>query len=143
VNLARRLSCAAFAMLLLHGAAFAAEQAAKEPSPADKAAPAAEPPPPYEPQLLRLSEIMGALAFLRDLCGAHDADAFRAKMSALLSVEAKSEERKERLAGAYNRGFHDYELTYRACTPAAHEIVARFLDEAARIAKDLANRYGG
>ena len=33
--------------------------------------PAAEgPPPPYEPQLLRLSEILGALSYLRDLCGA-------------------------------------------------------------------------
>jgi uncharacterized protein (TIGR02301 family) len=101
------------------------------------------PPPPYEPQLLRLSEIMGALAYLRDLCGAPDADAFRAKMAALLEVEAKTDARKERLAGAYNRGFEGYALTYRACTPAAHEIVARFLDEAARISKDLANRYGG
>ena len=51
--------------------------------------------------------------------------------------------RKETLAGAFNRGFRDYELTYRACTPAAREIVARFLDEAARIAKDVANRYAG
>jgi predicted secreted protein len=37
----------------------------------------------------------------------------------------------------------DYELTYRACTPAAREIVARFLDEAARIAKDVAARWAG
>ena len=106
--------------------------------------PAAEPPPPpYEPKLLRLSEIMGALAYLRELCAEHDADAFRAKMAALLGVEAQTEARKERLAGAYNRGFEGYALTYRACTPAAHEIIARFLDEAARISKDVASRYGG
>jgi predicted secreted protein len=34
-------------------------------------------------------------------------------------------------------------MTYRACTPAAQEIVARFLEEAGRIARDVANRYGG
>jgi len=37
----------------------------------------------------------------------------------------------------------DYELTYRACTPTAREVVARFLDEASRIARDVANRYSG
>jgi uncharacterized protein (TIGR02301 family) len=110
----------------------------------DKPAAAAEPaPPPYEPQLLRLSEIMGALSYLRDLCAAHDAEAFRAKMSALLSVEGTTDARKERLAGAYNRGFQGYALTYRSCTPAARTVIARFLDEAERVSKDLANRYGG
>jgi len=112
---------------------------AEQPAPA----PAAEPPPPYEPQLLRLAELMGALAYLRDLCGAHDADAFHAKMVSLLEVEAKSETRKESLAGAYNNGFRGYELSYRVCTPAAREIIARFLDEAAKISTDVANRYGG
>jgi uncharacterized protein (TIGR02301 family) len=111
----------------------------------DKApAPAPEPPPPpYEPQLLRLSEIMGALTYLRDLCGDRDADTYRAKMSALLSVEATSDARKERLAGAFNHGFQGYALTYRTCTPAARVVIARFLDEATRVSKDLANRYGG
>jgi uncharacterized protein (TIGR02301 family) len=101
------------------------------------------PPPPYEPQLLRLSEIMGALTYLRDLCGDRDADSYRAKMTALLTVEATSDARKERLAGAFNHGFQGYALTYRTCTPAAHVVIARFLDEATRVSKDLANRYGG
>ena len=107
-------------------------------------APAPEPPPPpYEPQLLRLAELMGALAYLRELCGAHDADAYRAKMANLLEAEAKSEQRKEGLAGAYNRGFGEYGLFYRSCTPAAREIIGRYLDEAAKISADVANRYGG
>jgi uncharacterized protein (TIGR02301 family) len=109
----------------------------------DKAPAAEPPPPPYEPQLLRLSELMGALTYLRDLCGEHDADAYRAKMSTLLAVEATTDARKERLAGAYNHGFQGYALTYRTCTPAARVVIARFLDEAARVSKDLANRYGG
>jgi uncharacterized protein (TIGR02301 family) len=131
--------------------AVAAGQTCAQTAPAKPAAPpppvepppAAEPPPPYEPQLLRLAELMGALAYLRDLCGAHDADAYRAKMASLLEIEAKSETRKESLAGAYNSGFRGYRLSYRVCTPAANEIIARFLDEAARISTDVANRYGG
>ena len=111
------------------------------PPPYEPTAP--ETPPPYEPQLLRLAELMGALTYLRDLCGAGDGAAFRAKFASLLETEATAPARKETLAGAFNRGLRDYEMTYRACTPAAREIVARFLDEAARIAKDVATRYAG
>jgi uncharacterized protein (TIGR02301 family) len=122
-----------------------AEQAPTKPAaPAETApAPVIEPPPPYEPQLLRLSELMGALAYLREICGAHDSDAYRAKMASLLEAEAKSEARKDTLAGAYNKGFRDYELYYRVCTPAAREVIARYLDEAAKISNDVATRYGG
>jgi uncharacterized protein (TIGR02301 family) len=131
-------------MAILAGHALAQQAPAKPEAPTAQPAPAAvEPPPPYEPQLLRLAELMGALAYLRDLCGAHDADAYRAKMANLLEAEAKSDARKEGLAGAYNRGFGEYGLFYRACTPAAKEVIARYLDEAAKISADVANRYGG
>jgi uncharacterized protein (TIGR02301 family) len=130
--------------------ALAASPLAAQTPPAKPAAPVEQPapspsesPPPYEPQLLRLAEVVGALAYLRDLCGAGDGATFRGKFADLLEAEGNTEARKEALAGAFNRGFRDYELTYRACTPAAREIVARFLDEAARIAKDVANRYAG
>ena len=138
-----RALTATLALSALLGGQGLAQQAPPKPAAAPEPPPAAETPPPYEPQLLRLAELMGALAYLRDLCGAHDADVYRAKMASLLEVEAKSEARKEGLAGAYNRGFGEYGLFYRACTPAAKEIIARFLDEAARISADVANRYGG
>jgi uncharacterized protein (TIGR02301 family) len=141
----RRLGLAAALCAAVAGPARAAEAPAKPAPPAAEqpAPPAAEPPPPYEPQLLRLAELMGALAYLRDLCGAHDADAFHAKMASLLEAEATSQTRKESLAGAYNAGFRGYELSYRVCTPAAREVIGRFLDEAAKISTDVANRYGG
>jgi len=122
------------------------ERAATEKGKEKEKAPSPPPepsPPPYEPQLLRLSEMMGALTYLRGLCGERDAETYRAKMAALLAAEATSDARKDRLAGAYNRGFQGYALTYRTCTPAARVVIARFLDEAARVSKDLANRYGG
>ncbi len=110
-----------------------------------EAAPASgadEPPPPYEPELLRLSEILGALTYLRDICGHSDAETWRGRMQALLDSEAKTATRKEHLAGAYNRGFHGYEISYRACTPNAQVIIKRFLAEGEKIAHDVANRYG-
>ena len=60
-----------------------------------------------------------------------------------MEIEAHSTERKEALAGAFNRGFGDYELTYRACTDSARETIARYLDETQKLARDVATRYGG
>jgi uncharacterized protein (TIGR02301 family) len=125
---------------LAQGKSIKPPAAAPPPAPAPPSEP---PPPPYEPQMLRLAEIMGSLAFLRDLCGQKDGDAWRAKMAALLDAEAKSEKRKEILAGAFNHGFRGYEMTYRTCTPAARLVIARYLDEGARLAHELTNRFGG
>jgi uncharacterized protein (TIGR02301 family) len=100
------------------------------------------PPPPYEPELLRLSEILGALSYLRDICGARDGDAWRAKMSVLLDAEAKTQTRRERLAGAFNRGFRGYEVIYRTCTPNAETVITRYLNEGGRLARDINYRYG-
>ena len=57
-------------------------------------------------------------------------------------AEAKTSTRKEHLAGAYNRGFHGYEISYRVCTPNAQTIIKRFLAEGEKIAHEVANRYG-
>ena len=82
----------------------------------------------------------------RDFVG-EDADgdgaAFRARFADLVGAESATGARKESLAGAFDRGFRDDELTYRARAPTAREIVARFRDEASRIAKDVANRFSG
>lgn len=118
-------------------------QTPKAPAPTPTPTPTTEPAPPYEPQLLRLAELMGALSYLRDLCQAGDGAEFRDRMAKLMEAEARTQERKDLFAGAFNRGFGDYQLTYRACTPSAKEIIARFLDESAKIAKDIASRYGG
>ena len=93
--------------------------------------------------MLRLAEILGALSYLRDICSAHDGDAWRGKMSALLDAEAKTQTRRERLAGAFNRGFRGYEVTYRTCTPNADTAITRYIDEGGKIARDINYRYGG
>lgn len=112
--------------------------AAKEPAPAPE-----PPPPPYEPQLLDLAEIMGSLAYLRDLCGGPDAQAWRERMAALIEAEGRTPLRRERLTGAFNRGFRAYALTHRFCTEGTQEASARLAAQGERLARALAGRFGG
>ncbi len=101
--------------------------------------PAEPPASPYEPQVLRLAEILGALAYLDDLCGSKSD--WRGKMQAFLAAEAKTTERKERLAGTFNRSFHDYEKSYAVCTPNAQIIISRYLAEAGRLSREVVDRF--
>jgi uncharacterized protein (TIGR02301 family) len=111
----------------------------KEPPP-----PPAEPPPaPYDRDLIRLAEIIGALSFLRGLCASPDAAEWPNRMSALMEAEGVTPGRRERLAGAYNRGYRGYALTYRVCTPAATLAAGRFAAEGERLSQSLAGRFGG
>lgn len=107
-------------------------------------APAVEPPPaPYEKELLRLAEIMGSLALLRPLCSAPDSREWAQRMQVLLEAEGTTPGRRERLAGAYNKGYQAYALTYRVCTPSAQEASIRFLAEGEQLARNITGRYGG
>jgi uncharacterized protein (TIGR02301 family) len=106
--------------------------------------PVPEPPAPaYEKELLRLSEIVGSLAFLRSLCATPDAPEWPKRMQALLETEGTTPGRRERLAGAYNRGYRGYALTYRTCTASATEASTRYLKEGETLSRNLAGRYGG
>lgn len=115
-------------------------------APQQEAAPAppVEPPPaPYEKELLRLSEIIGSLAFLRPLCSAPDAGEWPKRMQVILENEGTSPGRKERLAGAYNKGYQAFSLTYRLCTPSAVEASSRYVKEGNQLSRNIAGRYGG
>ncbi len=114
-------------------------------APAAGAAPAKveEPPPPYEPELQKLAEILGALSYLDELCGKKPAGNWREQMKALIDAEAKTTARKEKLAGSYNRGFRDYERSYHLCTQNAQFVIARFRAEGGKIAHEVVSRYGG
>ena len=96
---------------------------------------------PYEADLQRLSEIMGALHYLRDLCGAREGQIWRNEMQALVDAEAPSGERRERLIASFNRGYRGFQQTYRTCTPAADYAIRRYLDEGSKIARDITARY--
>lgn len=96
---------------------------------------------PYESDLQRISEILGALHYLRDICGAREGQAWRNEMQALVDAEAPSGERRERLIASFNRGYRGFQQTYRTCTPAADYAIRRYLEEGSKIARDITARY--
>jgi uncharacterized protein (TIGR02301 family) len=97
--------------------------------------------PAYESDLVRLAEILGALHYLRDLCGAREGQAWRNEMQALIDAEAPAGERRERLTASFNRGYRGFQQSYRTCTPAADYAIRRYLEEGSRIARDITARY--
>jgi len=96
---------------------------------------------PYESEMQRPSEILGALHYLRDVCGAKEGQTWRNEMQALVDAEAPSGERRERLIASFNRGYRGFQQTYRTCTPAADYAIRRYLEEGSKIARDITARY--
>ena len=95
----------------------------------------------FEGSLQRLAEILGALHYLRNVCGANEGLKWRNEMQALVDAEAQGGERKARLTAAFNRGYRGYQQNYRTCTPAAEVVIRRYLDEGSKIARDMTARY--
>jgi uncharacterized protein (TIGR02301 family) len=98
-------------------------------------------PAPFDNDLQRLAEILGALHYLRPLCGANDGQRWRNEMQALVDAETPTGERRRRIVASFNRGYRGFQQTYRTCTPAADIAIRRYLDEGAKIARDITARY--
>ena len=96
----------------------------------------------YEADLIQLSEILGALHYLRPLCGGAEQGKWRVEMQTLIDSAALPGDKRSLLVTSFNRGYTSYEQTYRTCTPAARVAVQRFLDEGSRLSRDIALRYG-
>jgi uncharacterized protein (TIGR02301 family) len=105
----------------------------------DAAAPAA--PTPYDPDLQRLSEILGALHYLRGICGSKDGQKWRNEAQMLIEAEAPSGDRHEQMVQSFNRGYRGFQQSYRTCTPAANLVIRRYVQEGAKIARDITARY--
>jgi uncharacterized protein (TIGR02301 family) len=98
-------------------------------------------PAPFDGDLYRLAEILGALHYLRALCGANEGQKWREEMQALLDAEAPTGDRRSRMVVAFNRGYRGFQQTYRTCTPAAGVAVRRYLEEGAKISREITARY--
>jgi uncharacterized protein (TIGR02301 family) len=116
-------------------------QTPKNPLQAQPPAAQPEPPTPYDHDLQRLSEILGALHFLRGLCNRDEGQKWRSEAQALIDAEAPAGNRHDQMVAAFNRGYRNYQQSYRTCTPAAVVVIHRYLDEGARIARDITARY--
>lgn len=101
----------------------------------------APPPPddrPYDTKLLRLAEILGAVHYLRELCGAEEEQLWRTQMKEIIKNEATTATRRAKLVNSFNDGYRGYRRTYRNCTSSATLAASRFTSEGARIAASLA-----
>ncbi|MCR4266884.1 TIGR02301 family protein [Nitratireductor sp. ZSWI3] len=95
----------------------------------------------YEQPLLRLAEILGAVHYLRNLCG-EESDDWRGRMQELLQTEAPSPARREKLVASFNRGYRAFAGTYATCTAQARSAVENYMKEGASLSRDIAQRYG-
>jgi len=101
----------------------------------------APPPPddrPYDSKLMRLAEILGAVHYLRELCGADEGQVWREQMEAILRNEGTTAVRRAKLVNKFNDGYRGYRRTYRTCTQSATLATRRFSTEGAQIAASLA-----
>jgi len=92
---------------------------------------------PYDDRLFRLSEILGAVHYLRELCGADEGQVWRQRMAELVQAEGSSALRRARLTRSFNKGYRSYSRTYNTCSPSAQTAINRFLTEGAQIADGL------
>jgi len=96
-----------------------------------------------EGELVRLSEILGAVHHLREVCNANEGQLWRMKMQDLLKHEKPSPDMKELMVARFNRAYHQHRQAYPRCTGQARTDAARFLDEGSGLAQRLAARTRG
>ncbi len=96
---------------------------------------------PFDGDLQRLAEILGALHYLRGICGANDGAKWRNQMQALIAAEAPNGERRDRMVASFNRGYRGFQQTYRTCTASADYVIRRYLEEGSKIAREITARY--
>lgn len=92
---------------------------------------------PYDDKLMRLCEILGAVHYLRELCGANDGQLWRDRMKELMDTEGSTALRRARLTRSFNNGYRSYSRTYNTCSSSAQTAINRFLAEGADIASNL------
>jgi uncharacterized protein (TIGR02301 family) len=106
-------------------------------------APDPEKPTPYDGRLGRLSEVVGAVHYLRNLCNKQSEPEWRDAVQALIDVETKDEpKRRARLTAAYNRGYRSFASVYTSCTAAAVRAEENYRNEGATLATEITARYG-
>lgn len=114
-------------------------------SPKVTAPPVATPskPAPYDDKLARLSEILGAVQYLRTLCPSSGAEDWRKPMSDLLAADTANEpERRQRMTAAFNRGYRSFAAIHTSCTQAAVVAEENYRNEGATLAQEIASRFG-
>ena len=99
-------------------------------------------PPPYQADVLRLSEVLGAAAYLDGLCGGPAAADWRAKMISLLDAQSLDGPARRPYVEAFNRGQRTFAVAHRTCTASARSVLQRYFSEGAQLSERLDQRFG-
>ena len=97
--------------------------------------------PPYEARLMRLSEIVGSVHYLRTLCLKTD-EGWRDKMQELIDLEATDPERRARFVAAFNKGYRSFASVHRKCNSVAIEAEELYRQQGLELASEIIARYG-
>lgn len=103
---------------------------------------AADAAPPYQADVLRLSEVLGAAAYLDGLCGGPTTADWRAKMAALLDAQGLDGPARRPYVEAFNRGQRTFSIAHRTCTASARGVLQRYFAEGAQLSDRLDQRFG-
>ncbi|WP_181699179.1 TIGR02301 family protein [Chthonobacter albigriseus] len=98
--------------------------------------------PPFAPDLLRFSEILGAVSYLDTLCGAPESGAWRRQMQALLDAQEMSPDDRRKYVDVYNRGHRTFATVHRNCTDQTRSVLRGYMAEGEAIATRLEQRFG-
>ena len=95
---------------------------------------------PYDTKLYRLSEILGAVHYLRELCSSEDGMVWRNQMDELIKSEGTNAYRRVTLIKQFNKGYRSYRRTYRSCTNSAKTAIDHFLTEGTKLSGELVEK---
>jgi uncharacterized protein (TIGR02301 family) len=96
---------------------------------------------PYDDRLMRLSEVLGAIHYLRELCGSNEGQYWRDRMRDLMDAEGSSALRRAKLTRAFNQGYRSYSRTYNTCSPSAQTAITRFLSEGSELSDGMLKSF--
>lgn len=140
----KHAACLLLCLALIPGLASAAAKVVDVPK-QEQAPPKPQVPQtaPYDRDLMRLSEILGSIQYLRSLCNPAGEDTWRTQMQKLIELEAgKEPARKELFTASFNRGYRAFAALHATCTEAALEAERKYRAEGATLATEITARFG-
>lgn len=97
---------------------------------------------PYDKELFELAEVLGAIHYLRALCGADEGQKWRDQMRSLVNAEGNTALRRAQLVHSFNRGYRGYGRTYRRCTELARLSIERLMKEGRALSRRMLDTAG-
>lgn len=88
--------------------------------------------------LMRLSEILGSVHHLREVCGANEGALWRNKMIDMLNVADLDAAARQAMISHFNDAYHGAQRSFPACSASAAAKANALFDEARRLAGRLA-----